>query len=416
MHMTESMSVHNSDDGCDTVQSDVSGVGYDTGEDVINYTSNNTNISMLEEEENYPEPETLQEELNEILEAFFELVPEEDIRAYQRYVEDIQGAKIAEQALQEPAVAPDFVLKDQDDETVHLAELLKKGPVILAFYRGKWCPHCNATLMRFQKQLVPLLQAQHPNASLVAISPMLPDGTLFLASKRDLNYQVCSDPQNAVADQFRIAFTISEHTRPFMTKWGEHLPTHNGSSADEWKIPLPATYVIGQDGRIAWSFLDNDPGVRAECEDILDALTLAEMFHKAPDDEEEGKRKRSSSRKSIRKSFNRKLGYVFLFSSKNTKKNLDLRSSTTSDSSGGAESCFELGSQYENEDEDEGALAMSDSKSVSSAKTSPAAFGEETTSSSPHTNNKQRRKTKSRSSLRASLSPQDFLGKYLNLG
>jgi hypothetical protein len=93
--------------------------------------------SMLSEEENYPDPGSLQEELNEILEAFYECVSEADIRAYQEYVENIQGQKIAEQALMEPAMAPSFELKDQDRDIVNLHDLLKQGPVVLIFYRGE---------------------------------------------------------------------------------------------------------------------------------------------------------------------------------------------------------------------------------------------------------------------------------------
>ena len=95
-----------------------------------------TATTMMDEEENYSDPGSLQEELNEILEAFYECSTEEDIRAYQRLVEDIQGQHIAEQALVEPAMAPSFELIDQDGDTVNLHNLLKQGPVVLTFYRG----------------------------------------------------------------------------------------------------------------------------------------------------------------------------------------------------------------------------------------------------------------------------------------
>ena len=113
-------------------------------------------MTAMDEEENYPDPDSLQEELNEILEAWFEIITEEDIAAYQRYIEDIQGQRVAERALYEPAVAPTFDLTDQDGEQVQLEALLERSgnPVVVVFYRGKWCPHCNATLMRYQKELL----------------------------------------------------------------------------------------------------------------------------------------------------------------------------------------------------------------------------------------------------------------------
>jgi peroxiredoxin len=257
-------------------------------------------ISMLDEEENYPEPETLQEELNAILEAFFEMVSEDDIQAYQRYVEDIQGARIAEQALMEPAMAPTFELEDQDGDRVSLPDLLQKGPVVLIFYRGKWCPHCNATLMRYSKELVPALEPY--NATLVAISPMLPDGTAFLATKRDFRFSVCSDPDNQLAKQFGISFTVQPHSRPYFKNWGEDVPEHTG--VDSWDIPLPATYIIAPNGQIAWSFLDNDPGIRAEVPDIVEQV--AQVSQEPPKERARGRPKL----------YNRKIASTFTFGMK----------------------------------------------------------------------------------------------------
>ena len=124
--------------------------------------------------------------------------------------------------------------------------------------------------MMYQKYLQPLLKQY--NAALVAISPMLVDGTADLATKRNLEFSVCSDFGNALAKKFRITFTVQPHTRPFMEKWGDNLPEFNG--VDSWEIPIPATYVIAQDGRIVWSFLDNDPGIRAEVQEVIHQVAL----------------------------------------------------------------------------------------------------------------------------------------------
>ncbi|CAB9513384.1 Putative peroxiredoxin bcp [Seminavis robusta] len=228
-----------------------------------------TGTSMLEEEENYPESGTSQEELNEIVDAFYGLSTDEDIQSYQHWVEDNQGERVAQQSLKEPSLAPSFQLEDQDGDTVCLSDLLEKGPVVLSFYHGKWSPHSNATLMRYGNELVPELEKS--GASLVAISPMLPDGTAYLATKRDLNFAVCSDTENILAKRFGITFTVQPHNHPFMSKWGDDWPSHHGLQAG-WDIPLPATFVIGQDGRIAWSHIDNDTGVAPELDNILHAV------------------------------------------------------------------------------------------------------------------------------------------------
>jgi len=217
------------------------------------------------------DPVSLQQELNEILEAWFELVSDEDIQAYQQLVEEIRGERVAERALSEPSLAPMFELHDQNGALVQSRDILQQGkPIVLIFYRGKWCPHCNCTLMHYANKLKPELDKRQ--AKMIAISPMMPDGTALIAEKKGLDFSVCSDPGSEVARQFGITFVVSPTSQEYMTKWGEHVPSHNASQ--DWEIPLPAVYVIGTDGRIVWSFLDNDPGTRAEPGEILEQIDM----------------------------------------------------------------------------------------------------------------------------------------------
>jgi peroxiredoxin len=222
-------------------------------------------VSAVEEDDFYPK--TLQEELNEITEALYATLGEEDMRDYQQLMEYISESQIAEAAVQHPGRAPDFELTDQDGDNVCLSKLLEKGPVVLVFYRGKWCPHCNATLMRLQRELE---KVEEKGASLVAISPMLPDGTQYLATKRSLMFPVCSDLGNKVARKFKITFEVPPEFREYYLDRGMDIPAANGD--DTWEIPLPATYVIDQTGEIVWSYIDDDSGSRAEPKDIVAAI------------------------------------------------------------------------------------------------------------------------------------------------
>jgi peroxiredoxin len=215
--------------------------------------------SAMEEDEDYPK--SMQEELNEIMEAFYAMVSDEDILEYQRFVESIQKKKVAEDAIHPISRAPDFELKDQDGDTVRLSTLVEKGPVVLVFYRGKWCPHCNAVIVNLQRALEKI---KSKGATLVAISPMLPDGTHYLATKRSLSFSVCSDVGNIVARKYNLTFEVLPDFRDSFLNWGEDIPMHNGD--DSWEIPLPATYIINTKGNVVWSFIDNDPGIRAEPE------------------------------------------------------------------------------------------------------------------------------------------------------
>jgi len=257
-------------------------------------------------------PETLQEELNDIMEAFYSVVGENDMLEYQKFVESTSKQSIAEGALDNPNQAPDFELEDQDGEKVNLKSLLEKGPVVLVFYRGKWCPGCNATLMRLQRKAMPLIQEK--GATLVAISPMLPDGTQYMSTKRDLLYPVCSDVGNTVARQFKITFEVGPEFREKHLAWGEDIPAHNGD--ESWEIPLPATYVIDQSGDIVWSFIDNDPFVRCEVDDIVAAIPSATKEGEEKKKDEVPKKK---SRKGIASTFKRPSSIKKMFGKKKQK-------------------------------------------------------------------------------------------------
>lgn len=253
-------------------------------------------------------PTSLQEELNEIMEAFYTLITEDDIKTYQSFLEAIENQKIAEGAVKACSKAPDFELQDQDDETVRLKDLLAKGPVVLVFYRGRWCPACSATLCSMQK-ILPDIQAK--GASLVAISPMLPDGTQVFATKKYLQFPVLSDLGNTVARKYRLTFKVPEEVRPAMEAWGENVPEHNGDCS--WEIPLPATYIINTEGDIIWSFIDNDPGCRGEPDDVVaaipdgtDGTSCKEDDCKCNHDGSKSKEKRKSLKKSVGRLFGKK--------------------------------------------------------------------------------------------------------------
>ncbi len=132
----------------------------------------------------------------------------------------------AEKALKEGAPAPDFTLPDARGNSVRLSHLLIQGSVIIAFYRGAWCPYCHLVLRAYQRAL-PQLQAW--GASLVAISPQTPDHSLLIAEKIKLTFMVLSDVGNQVARQFGLVFTIDKAVRDAHKQVDANLPTYNGN-------------------------------------------------------------------------------------------------------------------------------------------------------------------------------------------
>lgn len=210
---------------------------------------------------------SLKIELEAFRAEFMHKVPPEIRAAMTAADVELAASGIARQALVAGDVAPDFTLSDPHGNDVSLVEQLAKGPVVISFYRGGWCPYCNLELRALQAVLPDLTAL---GASLMAISPETPDDSLSTADKNALAYPVLSDSGNAVARQFGIVFDLAPALRPIYTRLGHGLDVKNGD--DSWTLPMPATFVIDRDGSIALAFVDTDYRSRLEPADILATL------------------------------------------------------------------------------------------------------------------------------------------------
>ena len=181
-------------------------------------------------------------------------------------VADVERSGITARAVQVGEEAPEFSLQNQSGDTVRLKDLLERGPVVLTWYRGGWCPYCNLTLHALQ-QALPEIKAQ--GATLLALTPELPDSSLSTSEKNDLEFQVLSDLHNGVARDYGVVFKLEEKLAEAYQN-GFDLHAYNGDESDE--LPLAATYVIDTDGKVSWAFLDHDYRKRAEPADIIDHL------------------------------------------------------------------------------------------------------------------------------------------------
>lgn len=181
--------------------------------------------------------------------------------------EELIAQHIKNNALQVGAKVSNFNLSNHNGENIELTDLLNKGPVIISFYRGGWCPYCNLELKALNDYL-PQFKTQ--SAQLIAISGQLPDETLSTTQKNALEFDVLSDVSNKVADQFGLLFTLDERIQALYTKFGIDFEHYYGDKS--YKLPLPATYVINQDGIITYAFLNEDYTLRAEPADVMAAL------------------------------------------------------------------------------------------------------------------------------------------------
>lgn len=210
---------------------------------------------------------TLAQQLQQQREKSAQKIPADVRRVMKAKTEELAHSGLIEKSLKVGDKAPDFELPNVTGKMVRLSELLQRGPVVLAFYRGGWCPYCNLELRALQKTLP---EIEKLSAQLVAISPQTPDSSLSTKQKDELTFQVLSDKHNAVARQFGLVFTLPEEIRTIYKGFGHDLAARNGD--DSFELPFPATYVIGKDRIIRFTFVNADYTKRAEPSDILAVL------------------------------------------------------------------------------------------------------------------------------------------------
>lgn len=211
--------------------------------------------------------ESLQQQLDAFRHEFMAKAPAEVREAMERADRSLAASGITQRALQAGDRVPDFALPDALGKPWQLSSALARGPVVVSFYRGGWCPYCNLALRALQQVLPAIHQL---GAQLVAISPQTPDESLSTAEKNELAFPVLSDAQSRTARSFGIAFELAQELRPIYTKFQHALPDKNGDGS--WTLPIPATYVIDQDGIVRLAFQDTDYRNRIEPADILSAL------------------------------------------------------------------------------------------------------------------------------------------------
>lgn len=214
--------------------------------------------------------ETLSEQLAAYRAAWRVRVPTDRQAVMDAHVAHLAASGIARTAKQVGDRAPGIRLRDQHDAEFDVAPLLAKGPVVVTFYRGGWCPFCNMELKAYQGVLPRLAAA---GASLIAISPEKPDDVIDTAAKNALSFPILSDTGHAVAKAFGVHYAFTADVRTVYDGFKLDIPGKNGTP-DDWSLPLSATYVIGGNGTILFADTRTDYRERTEPEEVLRLLEL----------------------------------------------------------------------------------------------------------------------------------------------
>ncbi len=164
--------------------------------------------------------------------------------------------------------APEFKLKDQSGIEQSLKELRKKGPVVVVFYRGNWCPYCNKELKRLQDSLQ-YISAK--GAQVIAITPEAQEGINKTIEKTGAVFPILYDADMKIAKAYQVSFQVEDKTVERYKGFGTDLLTINQQKEKAY-LPVPAIYIINKEGSITYRFFDADYRKRLAVKDILEQL------------------------------------------------------------------------------------------------------------------------------------------------
>lgn len=178
----------------------------------------------------------------------------------------------ARRALKAGERMPHFRLKDQNGNDISSSDLLAQGPVVISFYRGVWCPYCNLELQALEA-ISPTIREM--GANIVAISPQTAVNSRKSVRDNQLTFPVLSDVKGEIGAAFGLRFELPDYLIALYKQLKNDLPAFNDDPA--WTLPMPARYVVGQDGIVLYSEVNPDYTCRPEPEDMLPVLekTLA---------------------------------------------------------------------------------------------------------------------------------------------
>lgn len=187
----------------------------------------------------------------------------------QRGNDELIASGIAGNALSAGDIAPHFILQDTRGNTVSSAQLLSQGPLIVSFYRGRWCPYCNLDLQALQAAM-PEFQARAVNV--VAISPQTPANGQIMMQERTFTFPLLADPGNTVAAGFGLSFRLPDYLiELYLHRFNTNLADFNDDD-DGWILPMPARFVIAPTGKIVYAQVSPDYTQRADPLELLPEL------------------------------------------------------------------------------------------------------------------------------------------------
>jgi peroxiredoxin len=216
------------------------------------------------------ETRSLREQFAERKEMIAKYVPEAVQAVHARVIAGLKAGKLAERSLGIGAAMSGWELEDQNSNMFSSAAALATGPLVMCFFRGRWDPFCCGQMEAMNEVADEIRKGA---GRLVALSPQTVHQAFLMADQHKLRFPLLRDAGNQVARGFGLNYRVPEEQLAIYRRSFINLPFVNGEAS--WELPIPATFVIRQDGAIAYAFADEDPSVRPEPHAIVAALGSA---------------------------------------------------------------------------------------------------------------------------------------------
>lgn len=194
-------------------------------------------------------------------------IPQEVLEAFGKSIEDLKTKNIENNSKKLGEKIPEFSLPNAKNEIVHSAEILKSGKMVIAFYRGSWCPYCNLELKALQENISKFIDKK---TTLVAISPQSPDNSLTVIEKHNLTFEVLTDKDNLFAKQLGITFELQDFVLLYYQALGIDISVFNKNKDNT--LPVPAVFVVNEEGKIIYKFADANYMNRLNIEALIQSL------------------------------------------------------------------------------------------------------------------------------------------------
>ena len=210
----------------------------------------------------------LQKQIENLNNAIGLQLPQDTLHAFAASIADMKEKKIENHSLKKGMQLPRFTLKSIKGTDIDSDSLLGEyDKIILAFFRGSWCPYCNLELKALQESLVKI---ENEKAKLIAISPQRPEYSQSAADDNKITFDILFDENNALAKQLGISFRLQDFVIPHYQQLGIDLKEYNGN--DENILPIPAVFVVDKDYNVIYTFVDANYMNRVDTDELIRKL------------------------------------------------------------------------------------------------------------------------------------------------